>query len=158
ELRWAGADLLCACCPPDGLFPRHLMLGVVDPASVAEPSRYRQRFLASPAISDCESRTDDFLTLFRRLVGMLEGFTNTPALPQPPPGPGDGQIRITPSVWGDAPLGATAIPYYYRQDGSPALYQLWNPERSRRRRAEQNLSYRADEYGSQTPTFVTDPL
>ena len=158
EFRWAGADLMCACCPPDGLFPRHLMLGAVTPASVPEPGAYRHRFLPSPAVSDCEARTRDVLLLFRRLVGVVQSFTNDPPLPRPRKGAVDPQIRITPSAWGSGPLGATAIPYYYRQDGAPPLYQVWNPERTRRRRADQNLGYRADEYGPNTPAFVTEPL
>ena len=158
EFRWTGVDLLCACCPPDGLFPRHLMLGVVDRTSVADPDRYRHRFLASPAHSGCEARSRDVQMLFRRLVGMVERFTDDPPLPRRGRGPVDQQIRITPSVWEDAPLSATAIPYYYPQDGAPPLHQVWNPERTRRNRANQNLSYRSDEYGSGTPAFVTDPL
>ena len=86
-----------------------VVLGVVDPESVAEPSRYRQQFLPSPALSGCETRTEDLLTLFGRLVGMIESFTTTPPLPQRRPGPIDDQIRITPSTWGEAPLGDTAI-------------------------------------------------
>ena len=39
-----------------------------------------------------------------------------------------------------------AIPYYYQQNGTPPLYRLWNWEKTRRNRANQNLSYRHDEY------------
>src|SRR5215470_11144592 len=31
EFRWTGAELMCVCCPPEGLFPRHLMLGLPHP-------------------------------------------------------------------------------------------------------------------------------
>jgi len=158
EFRWAGADLMCACCPPDGLFPRHLMLGVLTPAAVPEPGAYRHRFLPSPVVSGCDARSDDVLLLFSRLVGMVESFTNDPPLPAFRKGAVDPQIRITPTVWGSGPLGETAIPYYYRQDGAPPLHRVWNPDRTRRRRADQNLSYRADEYGPGTPSFVTEPL
>jgi hypothetical protein len=30
EFRWQAAGLLCACCPPADLFPRHLMLGPLN--------------------------------------------------------------------------------------------------------------------------------
>jgi hypothetical protein len=50
------------------------------------------------------------------------------------------------------------IPYYYQQTGTPPLFQLWNAKRNRRNRANQTLSYRADEYSPAAPAFVTDPL
>jgi hypothetical protein len=37
EFCQKGVALLCACCPDEGLFPRHLMLGVALPGSVANP-------------------------------------------------------------------------------------------------------------------------
>lgn len=159
DFRWQGAELLCYCCPPEDLFPRHLMLGVLNPQADTDASIYRHHFLPSPAVGGCEAEKEALRLLFRRLVEMTASFTHTPPLP-----PSlnivrqDSQIRITPSRWADVPLAHKAIPYYYRQNGSPALYQLWNPERTRRRRANQNLSYRADEYAPKPPTFITEPL
>lgn len=159
EFRWQGVDLLCACCPPGELFPRHLMLGLLFPATVAQPSLYRHAFLASAATSDCAQRTIEVELLFQRLVEMTKRFTHTPAL-APPAGASatDSQIRVTPSKLADVPLSAKAIPYYYQQTGEPPLYQLWNAEKSRRNRANQNLSYRADEYTPAAPAFVQNPL
>jgi hypothetical protein len=157
--RWKGMELLCAGCPPEGLFPRHLMLGVVFPASVASPGIYRHHFLASSAIDGCEERIKELAQLFQRLVEMIARFTLTPPMPQPSTASRtDGQIRITPDKSSDAPLSDKAIPYYYLQNGTPPLFQLWDPEKTRRNRANQNLSYRSDEYTPAAPAFITNPL
>jgi SprB-like repeat protein len=154
EFRWAAAELLCACCPSQDLFPRHLMLGELSPSVNA--ALYRQTFLASPAVSGCEQKTNELRLLFQRLVEMTRRFTNNPPLPEVKSSASDAQIRITPSKLADAALSAKCIPYYYTQNGNPPLYKLWNPEKTRRGRANQNLSYRADEYASEL--FVRNPL
>ncbi|MGE0275627.1 MAG: Ig domain-containing protein [Nitrospiraceae bacterium] len=159
EFRWKGAELLCACCPPEGLFPRHLMLGVLSPGSVADAGLYRHPFLASPAVGDCGERTEEVRRLFQRLVEMVAQFSNQPKLPEVKSRSiTDPQIRITPSRAGDVPLSDRAIPYYYKQGGTPPLYRLWNLEQSRRNRAHHNLSYRSDEYVPAAPAFVTEAL
>ncbi len=156
EFRWAGAELLCLCCPPDGLFPRHLMLGEVFPSVNA--AIYRHRWLSSPAsCCSCEDEMDALLLLFRRLVEMIARFTNNPPMPEKGNNRNsDPQIRITPSKRGDVAVSEKCIPYYYTQNGTPPLYTLWNAQKTRRGRAKQNLSYRADEYA--TAQFVKTPL
>ncbi len=159
EFRWKGAELLCACCPPEGVFPRHLMLGVLAPNAILQASLYRHPFLASPAVGDCGERTKEVRRLFQRLVEMITQFSNQPKLPVAKSGSlPDPQIRITPSKIGDAPLSDRAIPYYYKQEGTPPLYHLWSVEKSRRNRAHHNLSYRSDEYSPGAPAFVTEAL
>ena len=162
ELCRKGVELLCACCPPDGLFPRHLMLGALFPEQVANPGIYRHHFLASPITNGGEGCARELEQLFARLVEMTTRFTNTPPLPQPAifsrRPVTDSAIRITPSKLGDLPLSDKAIPYYYLQNGTPPLYQLWNPEKTRLNRANQNLGYRSDAYLPAAPPFVTDPL
>ena len=149
ELRWTGVDLLCACCPPSGLFPRHLMVGVLDPTSY-DAADYRHPFVRSPAVGDCADRSRQVRQLFRRLVTMLASFVE---------GPADRGIRATPSRWGDAPISVKAIPFYYHQDRTtPALYELWDPVRTARQRANLNLGYRSGDYVPGGPPFVTDPL
>lgn len=161
EFRRKGVELLSACCPPADLFPRHLMLGTLAPETETTPSSYRQQFWASPAINHCKERTNELRLLFQRLVGMVTSFTNNPPLPTsdvktlPKT---DMQIRITPSKFGGVPLSDKAIPYYYLQDGDPPLYQLWNAERTRRNRANQNPGYHSDNYTPPAPPFVTNAL
>lgn len=160
EFRWKAVDLICACCPHEELFPRHLMLGVLFPEKVSNPGIYRQQFLASPAIRGCEDDVTELKQLFHRLVKMTVNFTNTPPLPESSAEEEtDGQIRITPSKFGDVLLSDKAIPYYYRQDGIPPIYRIWNVEKTRRNRANQNLSYRSDEYKNPAaPEFITSVL
>lgn len=161
EFRWTGAELMCACCPPGGLFPRHLLLGLLHPElwTANDPRIFRHHFMASSAISDCEERTATLQQLFRRLVEMTQRFSNDPPLLMLK-GPANLQshIRITPSKLGDVPLSEKCIPYYYLQDGTPQLFQLWNAEKNRRKRAHLNLSYRSYEYDATLPDFVADPL
>jgi hypothetical protein len=152
EFRWKGLELMCACCPPEGLFPRHLMLGVLTIEK--GENTYRHSFLPSPAVDNCEEAIKVLRQLFQRLVQMIEQFTDKPLLPSSTSDQvgmvmvlaqrNDMSIRITPSKLGDVPLSDKAIPYYYKQDGKPPLYQLWSPEKTRRGKANQNLSYRSD--------------
>jgi len=159
EFRWKGAELMCACCPPAGLFPRHLMLGAVRPDLVTEAAIYRHPFLASSAIGGCEERTEEVRMLFGRLVEMVRSFTNEPPLfPSKAKEDLIERIRITPSKLADVALSDKAIPYYYLQDGAPPLFQRWNALLNRRGRAHQNLSYRSYQYTPTAPLFVATPL
>ncbi len=148
EFRWKGAELLCSCCPPDKLFPRHLVLGVLDENS----SGYRQRFLASPAIGRCEETVNELKQLFQRMVKMIDFFTDTPPLPKKIlyevyEASEDKQVRITPSKLGAMPLSDKAIPYYYDK----AMHLFWDPEKTRQGRAKQILGYRSYEYNPSAP-------
>lgn len=159
EFRWKGVELMCACCPPEGLFPRHLMLGPVNPASVAHPEIFRSHFMPSPAVSKCEDKIRELRLLFMRLVEMINKFTDTPPLSQTgQDNKNTGYIRITPDKLADESLSEKAIPYYYLQTGPPHLFKLWNFKKTSRGRANQNLGYRSDEYIPAAPAFVTKPL
>lgn len=154
EFRWAALDLMCACCPDEDLFPRHLTLGLLFPLPDERPDAHHHLFLPSPALSGCEGRTEDVQQLFRRLVEMTARFRNLLEGRQPV---GGYAVRITPSKLADVPLSHKAIPYYYDQSGTPPLYRLWNVEKTRRNRAHQNLGYRAvDTYA--VDDFVKQPL
>lgn len=155
EFRWTGIELTCICCPSEDLFPRHLMLGEV--VASANAFLYRNSFMPSPAsCCECEEETEALKLLFRRLVEITLKFTNAPPLPTASTGLPDPQIRITPSKLADVPISDKCIPYYYLQNGTPPLYQSWNPKKTKRRKAKQNLSFRADEYA--TANFVKKPL
>ncbi len=160
EFRWKGVALLCSCCPPDALFPRHLMLRLATPfASDTSPGFYRHYFTSSPANNSCDARFKEraeLKLLFHRLVEMIAQFTDTPVLPLD--NKDNPLIRITPSKLGDMLLSDKAIPYYYQQSGEPPLFMLWNSEKTLRNRAKQNFSYRSDEYSPPVPDFVINPL
>ena len=117
ELRWKGVDLMCACCPPEGLFPRHLMAGVLDPVTY-DTADYRHRFVPSPAVGDCEDRTREVRLLFRRLVAMLESFTEAPP---------DKGVRATPSRWGDVRGVGQGDPVLLRPGRHPAGVRAVGP-------------------------------
>jgi hypothetical protein len=154
EMRWAGARLLCACCAPEELFPRHLMLGTLRPAD--NPGLYRHSFIPSCA---GESQTMQFEQLFQRLVAMVRSFTHQPPLPAASrDARTDRQIRITPSVAGAWPLADRAIPYYYTLGEKPPLLPAWSPARTLRNRASLNPGYRSDEYEPAAPAFVVDAI
>lgn len=155
EFRWQALDLVCLCCPDEDLFPRHLMLGLVSPQAGDQAGLYRHGFLPSPAVSACSEQVTAVVVLFRRLDSMLKSFSENPPTAGQSAVVSD-RIVITPSLLGKAALSAKAIPYYYRQDNTPPLYQFWNPEFSRRGRAAQNLSYQSFQYAS--ADFVLNPL
>jgi len=161
EFRHLAASLLCTCCPSDALFPRHLPLGLLRPDPGYQPDVFRQEFRASSALGACKQQLSVARKLFQRLVEMTGQFTDTPALPKLKRGVfyiRDPQIRVTPSNIGNRPLADRAIPYYYQETGVPPLYQVWNPEKTAGNRANQNLSYRYDEYVPAAPPFVSAPL
>jgi hypothetical protein len=153
ELRERGVGLLCACVPPDGLFPRHLMLGLLVPGNF-DAAAYRHHFIPSPATGRCRSNSSELRQLFQRLVELTVVFTENPPIGESR----EGAIRITPSKLADVPLSDKAIPYYYRPDGTPPLNTIWNEEKSRRNRANQNLGYHSDRYQPPAPEFVTKAL
>ena len=154
ELRLKGVGLMCACAPPDGLFPRHLMLGLLIPQANTPAQSYRHLFLSSPATGRCGAYTTELRQLFERLVQLAATFSNNPPLPES----SADQIRITPSKLGDLPLSDKAIPYYYLPDATPPLNSIWNAEKTRRNRANQNLGYHSDSYTPPAPPFVTNAL
>jgi hypothetical protein len=154
EFRWKGIELMCACCPPAGLFPRHLFAGVVTPPDIPD---YRQEFIPSSTIGHCETLKKEVQSLFQRFVEMAIQFTDNPPLPpRIQDNRTDNQIKITPSKFGDVPASAKSIPYYYKENGTPPIYQLWDPGKTARQRSKQNLSYQAYQYA--TDPFVRNPL
>lgn len=161
ELSRAGAGIFAVCCPPEFLFPRHLALGALFPDQVGNAELYRTQFWPSPALAGRDGQMAELELLFARLVEMTARFTEWPPLPQTAFArrpPADGSIRITPSRLGCVPLSEKAIPYYYQFTGTPPLYQLWDPKKTRANRANTNLGYRSDSYLPAAPTFVTQPL
>jgi hypothetical protein len=160
ELRWKGVELMCACCPPEGLFPRHLMLSELPSASPSDLNVFRHRFVSTSATSDCKDRIKEVVQLFQRMVEMISQFTNDPLLIEMEyagtPAIRDKQIHITPSQYGDISLSDKSIPYYYTKDYPPKLFEYWSAEKNRRQRSKQNLSYHAKGYA--IDDFVINPL
>lgn len=143
EFRWKGIELMALCCPPEELFPRHLMIGEIVGADKAGRKVFRHYFRPSPALNNQARLYEEVLMLFLRLVDMVKSFDI----------PTRATIRITPSKRGPFPLSQKAIPFYYNPK---SLYTHWSHEKSTVGRANQNLSYHAAQYASQD--FVKKPL
>jgi len=159
EVRLEGMHMMCSCVPPEGLFPRHLWLGLVRPDAVSEPGLYRSHFIPSPALDSCAEKAAVVRQLFARLVQLTRVFTLSPPLATG----GDDQkllpqVRVTPDKSGPFPLSEKSIPYYYRQTGPHYLYRLWNASLAGESRSNHNLSYQSDEYQPTAPDFVLNPL
>jgi hypothetical protein len=151
ELQKKGSTLISTCCPDSNLFPRHLLLDLAIPNASKQKSDYRHYFIPSPIIKGHSSLLKELRFLFKRLVLLTEKFfTPTPAVGGSAierKADIDQNIRITPSKLGDVPLSEKAIPFYYKvAEGPDRLVHYWNYYKTIKDRADQNLSYRANEY------------
>lgn len=120
------------CCPDINAFPKHLMLGKLQPTpDDTLYQRYRHKFYASPILREGHDSFGEFRNLVDRVLLQLNRYiaTNIPR----------GEIKITPSVYGPAPLGDGAIPYYYNVQND--LLKSWNYEKAMRNKQRRNLSY-----------------
>ncbi|MDT8323998.1 MAG: PKD domain-containing protein, partial [Bacteroidota bacterium] len=152
ELRRVCNDVLAVCCPDEDLFPRHLLLGRATGAE----SKYRHRFIPSPAACCGDGAAERLRALLLRLAGLL-GQLQIP-VPQQEAARRRFPIRCTPSTLGPEPLSVKAIPYYYNVlAGTPALYQLWNEKKLRLGTGRTNLSYHARQYNN-SDDWVHTPL
>jgi PKD repeat protein len=161
EMRKVGMKLLSLCCPDEGLFPRHLLLGATGTSAASGKLDYRHYFIPSPAVSCHHQLADELRSLFRRLVLLLDRFSlqnakgialfdnDTNRITNFTRGTNVMPIRITPSKYGNVPLSEKSIPFYYNvAAGADKIYQHWNFARTRNGSADQNLSYHADQYNN----------
>jgi hypothetical protein len=130
------------CCPDRTAFPKHLVLGALDPAQ--RSPRERTGFYPSPMVSAAFEQRVRARFLLGKLDALIANFA--------PPVPAK-EVRITPSAFEDRALEARAIPFYYK---SKAVYPVWSYALSQRGREDYNLSYNADDYSSEDS--VKNPL
>jgi len=155
EVRLKGIEAMSVCCPDANWFPRHLMLGKAAENTTQVRSNYRDYFTPSPLFGCHQGLASQLRQLFERLLRMIEQF-EVP-LPKSP----DDQrfVRITPSRLGHVYLSEKSIPFYYRvTSGTPPLYELWNDEKTRHKKAKNNLTYHASQYPAPVENFVLTPL
>ncbi|MGC4235151.1 MAG: hypothetical protein QM594_19430 [Niabella sp.] len=154
ELCAKGSALLCINCVPDaGLFPRHLLLGILFPSEEIPSKPVRHHFVYSP-LFDQRHSIGEITALFRRLVSI---YTNR-VIPAPVIAQNEG-IGITPSILGKEALSKKAIPYYYKiNNGTDALYKLWSPVKTSQGKAATILSYNAASYTPPVSDAVLNPL
>ena len=119
------------CCPALDAFPKHLLLGSLDPAQRAATGR--TGFYPSPAVSDRFEQRAHARFLVRKIDALIADFAI----------PGPGQVRITPSAFEDRPLEERAIPFYYAPGTALPIQTLWSERLSRRGAAATAYSYNA---------------
>lgn len=153
EFCLIGNEIISECSPDEKLFPHHLLLGEAIPLPYDKPSDYRHYFVYSPLFQR-KSLLKELKFLFRRMVLILNSFQLPPVTDS---SSDDKNIIITPSQLSGDPISTKAIPYYYKPNLAPlALYQNWSFLKTKRNRAEQNLSYYASFYAKDD--FVKNPL
>ena len=173
EFKNGAFDIVTECCPEEGSFPKHLMLGEATQVSTSEPSLYRHQFIYSPIHSGQGEHLEAVQALFSRIVRLISNFSFPPQIDSR-------DVAITPSSSLVAPLGQRAISYYYfsgariRSSGilgkdefvetgkafssqyRSTLPAIWNYDLSRRCRTDLNRSYHAREYSK--VNHITEPL
>ncbi|MDJ0846210.1 MAG: right-handed parallel beta-helix repeat-containing protein [Crocosphaera sp.] len=127
------------CCPDINWFPKHLLLGNLDPTS--NPDENRTAFYPSPAVS----RTEESLNHAKFLLRKIDTLIKTFEVPYPSNGE---MIRITPSLFEDQPLEARAIPYYYQVNQTHSIHKNWNYNLHQRGMDSDNYSYNASLYNA----------
>jgi hypothetical protein len=146
EVVAAARAFDAACLPRAARFPRHVLLGDADPAPrpasevvgapsdfasydplaanggfgpMPRPDRRRTGWTAAahgPELADLRAAFYRLTLLAQRF--QLRGLVGR-------------EIRITPSRYDTAPLGARAIPHYYAFATGDDLHRAWNPAKTR---------------------------
>lgn len=149
ELDCKVFDLQVACCPDRDLFPLHLMLGEAGTSTEDHvKAAYRHYFIYSPLFNGQKDLRAEVRLLYKRLVALVEVFRVPDSRRL-----FTAELKITPSRYLDEPLSGRCIPYYYEP---VAMYPVWSWEKTRRGKADSNLSYHAAEYSSKDS--VVNPL
>ncbi|MEM7187017.1 MAG: hypothetical protein AAF466_10190 [Bacteroidota bacterium] len=134
------------CCPSIEAFPKHLLLGCLNPTQQEYPE-LRHQWYPSPTNTEFDTYVKLAQSLARRIVYMLDNFSISQE---------DERIAITPSKH-CSDLGEKAIPIYYDIDRS--LLRSWDFFKTENLKQFYNLSYHRDvlEPGAwvQTPLEVT---
>jgi len=126
---------VAVCCPDVDAFPKHLVLGGLDPAqrSAAE----RTGFFPSPMVSDRFEQRARARFLVCKIDTLIASFA--------PPATGQ-EIRITPSAFEDRGLEERAIPFYYALREDLPVHRAWSYALWRRGMERHNYSYHAASY------------
>lgn len=111
EFREALDGLNLGVLPAPEAFPKHLLLGSLQPAANDE---FRTAFRPSAAQAGQANRLETALNLYRRIQTLVETFE---------PDRAPRQLTVTPSAGPGAALGERAIPVYYRADALVADWQ-----------------------------------
>lgn len=135
EFYDAAFELMSECCPNMNCFPKHLLLGeVIAAGDECTPSKYRNYFTPSEAITGNNDGLDRLVMLHKRMVLMTRKFNlsivNNPSTEPIPPNPLGQPVLITPSNEKRDPLSMRSIPYYYfineEEAGLGSLEENWS--------------------------------
>lgn len=137
-------DALSECLPDQNLFPLHLMLGEAGQSSAGSQTAFRHHFLYSPLFNGQKERGEAARMYYRRMILLLTDF-DLPSVVKQSAANRLADVRITPSVLGEYPLGQRCLPFYYNPK---PLFEFWNYEKSRRGKAATTYGYHADAYSS----------
>lgn len=131
------------CCPNVASFPKHLLLGCLEPEQTDYPEM-RHHWYPSPTNTQYNTYMKLAKSLIQRLVLLLDNFSiNTE----------ETALEITPSKKGGN-LGEKAIPEYYHLDN--ALLKHWDYFKTENLKHRYNLSYHKDLLA--TNSWVQHPL
>lgn len=125
------------CCPDLEAFPKHLVLGALDPAQ--RSARERTGFYPSPMVSAVFEQREHARALARKLDTLIVSFA--PLVPS--------EVRITPSAFEDRPLEERAIPFYYAVREAAPVHRAWSHALTRRGMERYNYSYNAERYAAE---------
>jgi len=124
------------CCPDVDAFPKHLVLGALEPR--LRSASGRTGFYPSPMVSATAGQRAHARFLIRKLDTLIGSF-DLPAQAA--------EIRITPSAFEDRCLEQRAIPFYYApRENLPPVHLVWNFALSKKGMERYNYSYHADRY------------
>lgn len=134
EFYDAAFALMSECCSDMDCFPMHLLLGEVIADNNGLPSKYRNYFTPSQAITGSTDALDRLVMLHKRMVLMTKKFNlsivNNPSTTPVPPGTLGQPVLITPSNEKRDPLSMRSIPYYYllheEEAGLGSLEDNWS--------------------------------
>ncbi|GEM_PF-2530340 len=146
ELKELFLEHFGTCCPDIHAFPKHLLLGKVNGATLAEEENpHRHIFYKSPILDQNYDQNGRFKSIVDRCYQMLKRYIGSEQA--------FNEVKITPSnLYVD--LGKRAIPFYYA-DGQE-LVMNWDFEKSKYGRYNSILGYRQSMTSSHP--VVKDPF
>ena len=144
EALWAENVI---CCPDFKAFPKHVVLGPATAQPADDSGRLRHEFYESPILNLKSENLEKARFLHKRIDVLLSSFS-IPTASQ--------TLRITPSQRAATPLGAGAIPYYYKISRTQPVHAHWSHAHAVRNSNDAILSYSAKLYSSLPQTL--EPL
>jgi hypothetical protein len=109
---------------------------------------YRHHFYESPLLNSNNDPDEITRFCFMRIHCMITNFKSPTAEDVQTIDQG---LKITPSLFEDAPLGDRSIPFYYKYDPNFPLNLYWNFNANNRKRENQILSYNSGQYAANNP-------